>query len=107
MTKSLQAKLSIKGAIEVYADGTTVESGLSFEVERKDPAHLKSKYILIHHADLEAYVQERERKAFEAAREKTEQEEITKVHGSGFRTRRVSIVDKYKTFEDFKKENHE
>lgn len=38
---------------------------------------------------------------WDAAREKIEQEEIIQYLGAGFRTRKVSVVDKYKDLKDY------
>lgn len=63
------------------------------------------KAITLTHTDLEAYVQERERKAFEAAKAKDFMPHHPRqsVEGIG-----IVLMDyKYRTFEDFKKENYE
>lgn len=100
----------IKRAIEVwgYVNGDSFTDPEPY-ILASEPYILASG-LFIKHTDLEAYVQERELKAFEAAREmhivllwqEIKSEDCVLI-GQEIESEDYT----YKTFEDFKKENHE
>jgi hypothetical protein len=95
----------IKGAIEVYICKSLDDVPEVYDIYQTD---LGTNGIALKYKDLEAYAQERERKAWEAGQQYTK---IEQGWLSGSVNQKcithTEIEFKYKTLEDFKKENHE